>query len=106
MIKLEAEIISRKKDDACIYMHLNGVTLGAIDVPAEHVEELMDLLNGTGNMRQALDILPPNKLELLATWFDVQQAKCPEWKDGEFEVQNDLRKMARLSRASRTKKEN
>ena len=47
----------------------------------------------------ALLVIPPSKLELLADWFDMEQEKRPDWKDGRS-VQKDLRKMAKLSRVA------
>lgn len=50
--------------------------------------------------RRLADALPdPGKLELLADWFDVEQARQPERWSGD-DVQADLRRWASLARAA------
>jgi hypothetical protein len=51
---------------------------------------------------ELLEALPdPDRLELLAAYFDMLQAKTPEWTS--YEVQTDLRHWANLARQARIK---
>ncbi len=45
---------------------------------------------------KALRVISPDRLELLADWFDGEQRRRTNWMSRD--VQNDLRQMAKLSR--------
>lgn len=100
MLRLTARIGKRGDVVSTVRVSVNDGLWSEVIVDNEQANELVGLLNAATGMREALDALPPDKLELLATWFDVQQAKRPEWKDADRGVQGDLRQMARLSRAA------
>ena len=95
--------LEHQPPQSLVALSVNGTDCGLLNVPAEQADELVGVLNAAVDMREALDVIPPDKLESLATWFDVQQAKRPELRGTSRELQGDLRKMARLSRVALAK---
>ena len=81
---------------ADIRVSLGGKEIGALCVGHEQAEELVGVLNGAAEALEALRILPPEKLMLLANWFELEQEERPGWTRGKA-VQEDLRRMAQLS---------
>ncbi len=56
------------------------------------------LIAAVPDLLEAICIIPPDRLEILADWFDTEQRKRTEWLDDD--LQRDLRRMAQLARAA------
>lgn len=75
------------------------------DVATALAIKLEDLRNSNASLRElceklleVLRVIPPERLEILAAWFDQEQRNRPEWKGGDVQV--DLRRMGTLSQAA------
>ena len=96
MLKLTATKHVGRDINVAVVMILNGKHIGMVAPPREHAAELVGVLNGAAEALEALRILPPEKLMLLANWFELEQEERPGWTRGKA-VQEDLRRMAQLS---------
>ena len=97
MLKLTARAGKRNSLSHCVAtVNINGAFVGWLRVETEQADELVELLNGATDMREALRLMPPSKLMDLANWFELEKAERPGWTMGE-DVQQDLRRAAQLS---------
>jgi hypothetical protein len=72
--------------------------LASIEERLKAAEEAMHIaLDRVDALTAALRVIPPDKLEALAAWLDLQDAH--DRRNGD-EVQRDLRRMASLARAA------
>lgn len=68
---------------------------------AEKDARIVALEAENARLREALAIVPPDRIHLLIAFLDLEQSKG-RWggSSGEYEVQNDLRRFEALARAA------
>ena len=96
MLNLTAKIVCKESRTSEVQVFQGDKYAGNLTFDTEHVAELVGVLNGAAEALEALRILSPEKLMLLANWFELEQEERPGWTRGKA-VQEDLRRMAQLS---------